>query len=106
MYTVDQVAKLLGVNKETVRRWIRSGKLEAHLSGSKKGGYLITQRALDVFQASRGKEGAMDMDTIAMMEKIECEIDPSAYKEFFNEHAEEIVDKIAAKAAAYIISKL
>ncbi len=106
MYTVGQVAKLLGVNKETVRRWIRSGKLEVGSLGSRKGGYLITQSALDVFQASRGKASAVDTETIAMMEKIEREIDPSAYKEFFNEHAEEIVDKIAAKVAAYIISKL
>lgn len=38
---VESVADLLWVNEETVRRWIRSGKLKAHIE-SKKQGYKIS----------------------------------------------------------------
>lgn len=37
MYTVEDIATMLNVNKETVRRWIRSGKLESAMLYSKKG---------------------------------------------------------------------
>lgn len=47
-YTVKQVAQLLKTNEETVRRWIRSGKLTATLT-SKKGGHIISSDALNVF---------------------------------------------------------
>lgn len=40
MYNVHDVALLFGVTEETVRRWIRSGKLTATLN-SKKEGYVI-----------------------------------------------------------------
>lgn len=44
-YTVYEAANLIGVNPETVRRWIRSGELAATLS-SRKNGYLINQTDL------------------------------------------------------------
>ena len=47
-YTVRQVAEMLSTNEETVRRWIRSGKLTASLS-SKKSGHIITADALNHF---------------------------------------------------------
>lgn len=47
-YTVKQVAELLSTNEETVRRWIRSGKLTASLT-SKKSGHIITAEALNHF---------------------------------------------------------
>ena len=47
-YTVKQVAELLSTNEETVRRWIRSGKLGASLT-SKKSGHIITADALSNF---------------------------------------------------------
>lgn len=47
-YTVKQVAELLSTNEETVRRWIRSGKLGASLA-SKKSGHIITADALNHF---------------------------------------------------------
>lgn len=47
-YTVKQVAELLSTNEETVRRWIRSGKLGASLT-SKKSGHIITADALNNF---------------------------------------------------------
>lgn len=47
-YTVKQVAELLSTNEETVRRWIRSGKLGATLT-SKKSGNIITVKDLNHF---------------------------------------------------------
>lgn len=41
-YNVKDVAKLLGTSEETVRRWIRSGKLKASMD-SRKGGSVITE---------------------------------------------------------------
>jgi excisionase family DNA binding protein len=36
-YTVKEIAEMLGTNPETVRRWIRSGKLKAEKSSRKDG---------------------------------------------------------------------
>lgn len=47
-YTVKQVSQLLKTNEETVRRWIRSGKLPATLM-SKKGGHTISADSLNHF---------------------------------------------------------
>ena len=47
-YTVKQVSDLLKTNEETVRRWIRSGKLTTTFT-SKKGGHIITGEALNLF---------------------------------------------------------
>lgn len=47
-YTVKQVSQLLKTNEETVRRWIRSGKLPATLV-SKKGGHTISAESLSYF---------------------------------------------------------
>ena len=44
-YNVKQISELLNTNPETVRRWIRSGKLAASQS-SKKGGNIISEEAL------------------------------------------------------------
>lgn len=43
---IFQVANLLRVNPETVRRWIREGKLEAYRAGRKQ---LISDEALEKF---------------------------------------------------------
>lgn len=44
-YNVKQISEILETNPETVRRWIRSGKLEA-VQNSKKGGNVISEEAL------------------------------------------------------------
>ena len=44
-YTIYEAATLIGVNPETVRRWIRSGKLAATMT-SKKEGYIIKETDL------------------------------------------------------------
>ena len=47
-YTVKQIADMLNTNEETVRRWIRSGKLDATWV-SKKSGNVISSAALNKF---------------------------------------------------------
>ena len=47
-YTVKQISALLKTNEETVRRWIRAGKLGATLN-SKKGGHIISADSLNEF---------------------------------------------------------
>ena len=50
--TVEEVAKRLSVHEETVRRWIRSGELQAiDLSGP--AGYRISQAELQRFIRER-----------------------------------------------------
>lgn len=50
-FSVRTVAELLQTNQETVRRWIRDGKLQAEIS-SKKKGYTITAEQLAEFLKS------------------------------------------------------
>lgn len=47
-YNVINVAKIMGVSNETVKRWLRSGKLKGHYK-AKKLGYIITAEDLDEF---------------------------------------------------------
>lgn len=53
-YNVKQISEMLEINPETVRRWIRSGKLAAEQS-SKKDGNVVTQEALVGFLKSMPK---------------------------------------------------
>ena len=47
-YSVKEIADLLNTNPETVRRWIRTGKLKSDID-SRKGGNIVTQQMLDAF---------------------------------------------------------
>lgn len=47
-YTIVEVAEMLNVTPEQVRRWIRSGKLIATIV-SKKSGYVISEHDLFMF---------------------------------------------------------
>ena len=51
--TVEEVAELLKVNDETVRRWIRRGDLPVLALGTPKAGYRISRQVLDDFIQSR-----------------------------------------------------
>ena len=53
-YSVKEIAEMLNTNPETVRRWIRSGKLEA-IQESRKGGNVVTESMLDSFLKSSPK---------------------------------------------------
>lgn len=47
-YSINDVAKMLQTNPETVRRWQRDGKIKGTAT-SRKDGYNITQKDLDDF---------------------------------------------------------
>lgn len=47
-YSVKQIACLLNVGTETVRRWIRDGEMQG-CKDSKKGGFRVSQSNLDTF---------------------------------------------------------
>ena len=47
--TVRDIVEEFKVHEETVRRWIREGKLPARLMGSAKGGYRVRRTDLDAF---------------------------------------------------------
>lgn len=47
-YSVKEIAEMLDTNPETVRRWIRCGKLEA-IQESRKSGNVVTDQMLDEF---------------------------------------------------------
>ena len=52
LYTVEEIANLLGVHPETIRKWIKNRKLHAiNLRGS--AGYRISQSAFDQFLRER-----------------------------------------------------
>lgn len=52
LLTLEEVAEQLSVNVETVRRWIRSGDLEAIDLGG-RAGYRVSESALDQFIRNR-----------------------------------------------------
>lgn len=56
MYTVPEIADILCINGETIRRWIKNNELNAYYSGSKKTGYLITIEALNAFLNTHKKK--------------------------------------------------
>ena len=47
--TVKDITDELRVHEETVRRWIREGKLPAIQIGSRRGGYRVKREDLDSF---------------------------------------------------------
>lgn len=53
-YTVKDISETLGVSQETVRRWIRAGKLKSELE-SRKGGNLILKVDLNRFLKCKPK---------------------------------------------------
>lgn len=58
--TVEEVAKRLQVDPETVRRWVRGRKLGALDLGSKKAGYRIRPADLETFIAARFQPAHQD----------------------------------------------
>ena len=53
-YSVKQIADMLNTQPETVRRWIRNGKLYAE-KASRKEGHVVTEKALKAFLKSSPK---------------------------------------------------
>lgn len=69
MYTVKHVSKIFNVSEETVRRWIRDGKLNATIS-SKKAGYRIGKEDMKVFAESRPKYKKLLEDFLAAKKEM------------------------------------
>jgi excisionase family DNA binding protein len=57
MLTVPQAARRIGRNPETVRRWIREGKLVAHKVGTQ---HVIDEEALAAFEARSDQAAVPD----------------------------------------------
>ena len=57
-YNVKQIADMLNTQPETVRRWIRSGKLHAE-KASRKDGHVVTEGDLNKFLKSSPKYASM-----------------------------------------------
>ncbi len=57
-YSVKEVSQLLGTSEETVRRWIRSGKLKANMN-SRKQGSVITDSMLKAFVQTKPKYASL-----------------------------------------------
>ncbi len=64
--SVKTVAELLQTNEETVRRWIRDGKLQAEIS-SKKKGYTISAKQLAKFLTSTPSAGSIGFGFASML---------------------------------------
>jgi excisionase family DNA binding protein len=65
-YTVKEIADMLKANPETVRRWIRLGKLEADQS-SRKGGNVVSEQSLNKFLKTTPKYAGIAASTIGLL---------------------------------------
>lgn len=54
-YTTKQVARMLRVSEETVRRWVRQGILKGELNNGKRGGFSIRESVLNDYLKERPK---------------------------------------------------
>lgn len=54
MYTVKEAATRLGAKEETIRRWLRAGKIKGAMPGGQKLGYRIP--ASEVERVMRGEQ--------------------------------------------------
>ena len=54
VYTITEAARLLGVNRVTIRRWIKTGKLNAENIG---GVVLLQKSQVDFMEAVKELEG-------------------------------------------------
>lgn len=64
-YSVKDIAELLGTNPETVRRWIRSGKLKAEQE-SRKNGNTVTENELNSFLNKMPKYATVAAKSLAV----------------------------------------
>ena len=51
--TVSEAAERLRLNPETIRRWLRDGRMSGVWLGSDKAGWRISERDLDAFIVER-----------------------------------------------------
>ena len=84
-YTVNDISKMLCVNPETVRRWIRNGELIS-VKSSNKTGNKISENALEDLIRSHPK---YNRDLIVDRKDIEYNVGTMSYEEL-----EKLVRKI------------
>ena len=77
MYNTKEIAGLLDVNEETVRRWIRYGKLKAERS-SKKQGNIVYEKDLFNFISDKPKYKKM------VMAKVQQRNNPFSLNDLLN----------------------
>lgn len=53
-YTVKEIAELLSVNEETVRRWIRENKLSAERGSGRQGSKVTDEALRDFLKGNKG----------------------------------------------------
>jgi excisionase family DNA binding protein len=53
MLTVEQVARRLAITEETIRRWLRSGRLRGVRLGATRAGWRVTEVDLAAFLHER-----------------------------------------------------
>lgn len=63
-YSVKEIATMLNTSEETVRRWIRSGKLQAD-QDSRKSGNIVSDKMLDSFLRNSPKYAGIAAATAA-----------------------------------------
>ncbi len=56
--TVEQVSERLQVHEETVRRWLREGRLRGHLM-SRRAGYRVRESEVDRFASGEAAESKL-----------------------------------------------
>jgi len=97
-YTVKEIASLLSVNEETVRRWIRSKELKARQI-SRKSGNVISEEQLNAFLAthpnySRKEEGIVSYsgdETVSVNVRIaELKAQMESHKALLKEKKKEV----------------
>jgi excisionase family DNA binding protein len=57
MLTTRDIARRLGVNEDTARRWLRAGKLRGISLGAGKAGYRVRESDLEAFLKARERGG-------------------------------------------------
>lgn len=70
-YTTKDVGALLHVPPETVRRWVREGRLEADRSHGKRTGNIISEEQLMDFLAENPKYGIWSPAEVSLADVLE-----------------------------------
>jgi len=55
---VEEVAERLGVHAESVRRWLRDGRMRGHII-SRRGGWRVRESEIERFLVEGGPEGKL-----------------------------------------------
>lgn len=70
LYTVRDIAKMLSVNEETVRRWIREGKLDAERGNGRQGSKVSDMALKEFLEENKGLITSSSVETLGMLDKV------------------------------------